>query len=210
MQYKKATLGIFVMIILLSLNVLLLRKTVLQNSDLKKFEKELASVTHNATLNDLLLSLFPMQLESENYRLDADILLEDEKGLKISLSKVIGDNRKLILRYSDVNCNACVDHQLKYLKNVAAQIGDTSIFILATYKNKRDLEIFKRINGIKFPVYNTLNGGINLPIEKYETPYLFITDKSHLVYMVHVPVKEVPQLSTLYTAVVVEKFKNKL
>lgn len=129
-----------------------------------------------------------------------DCLLEtvDEVRSKTTLKKAVGNSRKLILRFSETDCNVCLDDELKRLKEFAGKVGSEKIILIGSYTNTRDLFAFKQIRELNFPTYNISQEAFGLPIEKNNTPFLFLADSTLVCSSTYLSVKEFPQYSERY------------
>lgn len=132
----------------------------------------------------LVSYLMFMQLESEGCLLDFKVTPTDSLALYTKLKEPF----KLAFFHSEVNCNSCVESNISFLNDLGDSIGRQNIIFLTSYKNKRDLSIFKRINQIKFPVYNVNSTG--LAIEELNEPFFFVINEHLKAECVFVPIKE--------------------
>jgi hypothetical protein len=142
---------------------------------------------------------------SENISIKKEILISNEKG-KFKLDKIIDNGFKLVLRYTELNCQSCVDTELSSLQNLANKIGMEKIVILASYKNNEDLIKFKRLNKLKLPMYNV--DSLSIPLENMNIPFYFICDKEFKTKLVFIPKKEISNLTVDYLKLVEKIFKE--
>ncbi len=156
--------------------------------------------------NNILLNNLYFLLESENEKIDGEILLESESGKDVRLAELVSSKPKLFLRYSELQCDMCIDYSLKYLNSIADSIGHTNVVILASYKTMRELSIFKRINKINFPVYRIPEEGLGIPIESYSIPYLFIANESLRAENLHILNKDIVEMSSIFLSLIPSKF----
>jgi len=162
-----------IILLLVFFNIGLLSK----NKKSKEFNESIIWETN--TRQDILFNTIFFQMESENKVIDGSIELRSESGDILKLSDLVSQKPKLILRYSELQCDMCIDHSLVYLKRIADSIGRKNILILASYNSMRDLAIFKRINSIDLPVFQIAEKGLDIPIENYDTPYLLLHVRWH-------------------------------
>lgn len=103
-------------------------------------------------------------------------------------------DRVLILRISDTNCEACTTEALSDLLEYSSSIVALKV-VLANFSNSRSIDVLK----ISYPNLIILNeASIDLPIERINTPYLFLTNRSMLTDMVFVHQKEFPEKTKGY------------
>lgn len=145
--------------------------------------------SQGVVLNDVQLSEDPLQPEE-----------------KISLSEIAGDEIKLVLRYSEIHCDVCVDSTLNQLKNIAQKIGQERIILISSYADPRDMYTFKRLNNLEFPIYNLGTQTLNIKAEEADTPYLFVLKPDGTTEMVFLSYKEVPALLNQYLQLVQHKY----
>lgn len=134
--------------------------------------------------SQLFSYLMFMQLESEGCQLNFKVASSDSLALYTELKESI----KLAFFHSEVNCNSCVESNISFLNDLGDSIGRQNIIFLTSYRHKRDLVVFKRINQIKFPVYNV--GSTGLAMEELNEPFLFIINEHLKAECVFVPIKE--------------------
>lgn len=121
----------------------------------------------------------------------------DEEGNEKLLSEII-DGNKLVLRYSDLNCNTCIDEQINNLNSNTQQIGIENIILLTTYESYVHMQRFRKVNKIKFPIYN-LGNELNKDIEDLGLPYYFILNKDNFrINNMYIAMKEIPKLTSIY------------
>lgn len=132
------------------------------------------------------------------------IKVTNEKG-DILLLKDIIKSTKLIFRYSELNCDVCVDKQFEALNKYIDIYGSENILILSQYNKLRNLNIFKRINNIKLSVFNLATIISNMEIEKAGLPYFFIIDSHLTTKDFFIPIKEIDN----YTHSFLEKIHSK-
>lgn len=125
-----------------------------------------------------------MQLESEGCQLDFKVTSTDSLALYTKLKEPF----KLAFFHSEVNCNSCVESNISFLNDLGDSIGRQNIIFLTSYKHKKDLSVFERINQIKFPVYNVNSTG--LTIEELNKPFFFVINEHLKAECVFVPIKE--------------------
>jgi hypothetical protein len=134
------------------------------------------------------------QLESEGRRINtgsSDFVVQND-----SLPK-------FVFFHTEINCNSCVEEDIAVINEFCDSIGQEHILFLTSYKAKRDLIVFKRINKIKYDVYNVPSTG--LPVEILDFPFCFILidGKAECVF---VPIKEDNSHLKRYLKMVAKKY----
>jgi hypothetical protein len=191
--------------ILLLLNILLLFKISNTRKDYSDLIENLVKIEQQISLKDVLLEVYDTDFQSHLY--SESLSIAKDKKNKAILDKIFDEKQKLVLRYSELNCNTCIDVQFDALKKLAKKIGEKNIIILASYKSDADFNRFMRINKLNFEVYNVEH--INLPLEKRNIPYYFITDKSLFAKLVFIPRKEYPKVYEKYFEIITKRFFTK-
>ena len=190
------------LIVFIVFNLLLVLKLRKANNYASQFSEPREKRT------ELLLNNIFFHLESEGALMIDNIMVESETGDTTTLKAILSRKPLLLLRYSELHCNLCVDHSISYLKSLADSVGQDNIAILTSYRTIRDLFLFKRINQIDFPVYRIPENSLTIPADKYGFPYLFITDHTLVAKYIHIPDKDVPELTRILLAVIPSKFRE--
>lgn len=136
-----------------------------------------------------------VELKTEGKYLSASIFLENENG-NYRLNEII-NQEKLILRYSEINCNTCVDSQIVAFKNLSNKLGVEKLAIFSSYERFGDMYRFKRLNKVTMPIYN-LKSDLGLLIDTLNTPYYFILSPTLQIRNVFIPRKEVNEITSIY------------
>ena len=146
------------------------------------------------------------ELEYNGDFLSDSLLLTDVNGLKVKLRDVINEN-KLILRYSELNCQTCVDEQINNLNTYADSIGVDRILLFTNYETDVYMRRFKKLNKIKFAIYN-MKTDANKLLKDIGLPFMFVLspNKKMRVQYMYIPQKEIPLLTSSYLKMVKDKF----
>lgn len=145
------------------------------------------------------------ELEFNGKLIDHEDEITNTKGEKKKLYDVLGE-KKLVLRYSELNCDDCIDKQIKYLNKYADSIGCENIILLTNYNNNHHMQRFRKINRIKFEIYN-IGKKLNENIRDINLPYLFIIDRCNMrINNMFVPQKELPDQTEKYFYEVYTKY----
>jgi hypothetical protein len=165
----------------------------------------------NGLKNDTLL------IQNERW---VNILAIKENGRTLPVLHLIQDGNelafpeiakpKLIVRFSYLGCNICVDSTMMLLKQFEKSIGKDNIIIWATYDNETNLKFFKNANRIHYPTYLVKENEQVLEADKHTIPYLFVvTPKSGQINDLFFPLKENMNRTYQYLNIVADKyFKN--
>lgn len=135
----------------------------------------------------------------------ADFSVVDIWENKKKMSEIISDNT-LILRYSEMHCEVCVDSIVKKLNVYKDSIGLQNIVLLTTSQNFGYMRRFKKINSIPFGIYN-MDEALDSVLVDIGMPYLFVySTLSKRINNVFVPQKEAPQLTDEYLHSILMKY----
>ena len=139
-------------------------------------------------------------LGNEGSVLDSNKIIYDVNNKEYTLSNVIKEGGRIIIRYSELNCNVCIDSLFSCIDNHLNKKEKQQIHILASYHNRNDLLIFKRINNLSYPIYRTDSLGISL--ENLNEPFIFVLNKDYSISHLFIPHKERPQDTRRYLNIV--------
>jgi hypothetical protein len=186
--------------------VVSLKKTVKEKEE---YIKSNSDSQFYMNVNYKILEDQTIQYNNEATVISENIILEDEKGKKIPLKGIYKNKTILVLRYSELNCQECVNKQVKALKDFAKEVGEDNILLIASYRERRNLYLFKRMNQIHFNVYNIKEDGLGMNLEKLSIPYFFVLDHNNIASLVFIPTKEFESLLKSYLSVIKNRyFKN--
>lgn len=205
---KTYTWGLMVFLLLI-INGLLLARVRSINNQRKKL------IIQQSTFHDIISNKQHiietkdwLQFESENDEISSSIEVIDENKNKIQLKEMLSKQPKLVFRYSELNCQQCVDTVFKRLKQLAEEVGKEKILILSSYSNHRDLLLFKRINQIDLEVYNLNETKLDISVEEVNIPYMFLLDNDFRAKFVFIPEKTMPQLTDNYLLLIKNKMRQ--
>lgn len=178
-------------VFLLLINILLL--IILTYEKTKIFEMSKFNQQSNDSIIDLkgknkiLHQDIALMLEFQFRTIDSNVILYDENNIKTSLKQLCNKKPKLIFKYSTLNCNVCVDEQIKLLKKETEIIGVENVIIITDYKTTRELYQFRRMNQIDIKIYNLMNYEITR-IDK-NLPYYFVLNSNSSISQLFIPIK---------------------
>lgn len=177
--------------LLFCLNIILLLTLKKERKDFQNLNQSL-HMTYDSlgklkNRDDVLLLNASLMFEFQSYKIDENVEIYDENEERITLIQLIQKKPKLIFKYSDLNCNVCIDEQINLLKKASEIIGSENIIILANYDSPRDLIQFRRMNQIDFKVLNLRD--IEFTAVDKSLPYYFILDESLSLKLLYIPIK---------------------
>ncbi|TGV03451.1 hypothetical protein [Flavivirga rizhaonensis] len=153
---------------------------------------------------------FVKESENENLILDQNTKFLDIEGNLIKAKDLFKSN-SVVLRYSETNCEACINAEINTLLKNNSDLKN-SIVLIASYRNSRDLYVYykeyekKGISNIK--MFLLLDKSLNIPIEKLNKPYYFCIDSNLRMSNFFIPQENKPQLSESYLQIIPISFLN--
>jgi hypothetical protein len=136
-------------------------------------------------LFDIVTTNIVNEHKYEGIKLPIPYYLIAEQGDTVNFENMT-QTKRLVLWFDEESCDQCV---LKIFEIIAKQnICPLFFTVIANFKHKKNLVIFKQTNNINYPIYTpTMELGITL--ENKKTPFLFIVDNSHELKHLFIPEK---------------------
>ena len=151
-------------------------------------------------------------LKNNGVVLSQNLLMVNDNNDTLRFYNLVGNNNgshKLIIRYSALACDACLDEEIKNIYDYILQIGNENIIILASSYNVRSLKVRKNNLSVNLQVF--LIEEIGIPFEENNTSlFVFMIDKEFIVKDFFIPEKTIPELSKNYYCAIYEKYFKKL
>jgi hypothetical protein len=145
---------------------------------------------------------------NNNTKLATDLTIIDENNSPVAFAQIINDNSpKLIIRYSALACDICLEKELKIIQRYASKINENNIIILASDHNMRSLRVLKNSLSINIRVYQIEKTGITFE-ENNNSLFLFIVDKEPIIKDFFIPEKTLPNMSIDYYEIICDKYWN--
>ncbi|MDD2529531.1 MAG: hypothetical protein PHT26_15960 [Lentimicrobiaceae bacterium] len=128
-------------------------------------------------------TLMQFQLFTEGAKLNPQLEVFNEIGDTLAINNIIS-KPVLVLRYSELNCQSCVDDMLTEIKEDAI-FNATNTLLLAYYSEPAYLYQFKRMNRLELPVFSIQHTG--LPPDTLNIPYFFLINSNLQINNVYIP-----------------------
>jgi len=135
------------------------------------------------TLHANQKTLMQFQLFTEGAELNPRLEVCDEKGDTLAIDSIIS-KPVLVLRYSELNCQSCVDDLLTTIKE-SDLFNASNTLLLAYYSEPAYLYQFKRMNRLELPVFSIQYTG--LPPDTLNLPYFFLMNSKLQISNVFIP-----------------------
>ncbi len=141
------------------------------------------AVTSLKSLHTNQKTLMQFQLYTEGAELNPRLAACNEKGDTLAIVNIIS-KPVLVLRYSELNCQSCVDDLLTEIKEDGI-FNATNTLLLAYYSEPAYLYQFKRMNRLELPVFSIQHTG--LPPDTLNLPYFFLMNSKLQISNVFIP-----------------------
>ncbi len=113
-------------------------------------------------------------------------------GMIVDTSFQQGNAGTIYLRIPSNSCSICIDIELEFLINLDND-AIKQVNIITSYRNHRDLQIFKKQINDGFMVINSQY--LFKEIDKYRRPYYFVLDDFNKICAIHFIIKNQTNLS---------------
>ena len=163
-------------------------KERIQNNNLK--DHQLLNEVNGAVVNAYAMN----NMTFPNYD------LKNIFGEQINLSSILGKSKKLVLQYSELPCNICIDSTIRYFKKISDLVGDSNVILITASRNLRYLTSFIHLNNIHFPyVFWVDLNQFNATFATFpDSPCSYILNAEQNICDAFFPVKENSSLTDLY------------
>lgn len=151
---------------------------IFHNNERQK--KELVIAEKNVEINQLKTalelkdSLSLYQLYFENFQIKEYLLSQTEN--EVNFKKHLKTLPKFVFYHTEIDCNSCIEESISVINEYKSEIGEENILYLSSYERESDMHIFKRINKITSPIFNTRN--YKLFHKRANAPVCFVIDKN--------------------------------
>ena len=135
--------------------------------------------------------------------IDFGTTIRNSDGDVVCISDIVNDGRKLIVRYSELNCKSCVDSILYYTEQFGKRIGRDKIQVWAKFTSLSNYLLMKRIIDHDIDLYDASN--FSFGVDSLNVPYLFILNNAMTISNIFIPHKEFPQLNEWYFSTIKER-----
>ena len=130
------------------------------------------------------------------------------QGGRETLSDIMSDNT-LVLRYSEMHCDVCIDSIVSKLNIYQDSIGLQNIVLFTSTKNMNYVKKFKRVNNTHFDIYGISNA-LDSVLVDIGMPYLFVYSfVDERINNVFVPQKENVKFTYEYLHSILLKYYTK-
>lgn len=175
-------------VLILGSNIYLLTIIFIKNKELSTCVSKKDILTKNKNnIKDYFLERNYKSTTSEGLFVSDTITVEGLNNKRYRLLQLIDNSFSLIFRFDESNCKTCVETEIERLKEYIVDIDEGNVLILVSGMNVRDVKYFKLANNINFAMYLIAKTQLNLPLEEYNIPYIFLLSSSGLTRSVFIP-----------------------
>ena len=178
----KQVISILIILNIALLAILIYRRFFFSGNGISKDDYNRA-VTSLKSLHANQKTLMQFQLFTEGAQLNPLLEVCNEKGDTLAIDNIIS-KPVLVLRYSELNCQSCVDDLLTQVKE-AGLFNASNSLLLAYYREPAYLYQFKRMNRLELPVFSIQKTG--LPPDTLNLPYFFLMNSKLQISNVFIP-----------------------
>lgn len=171
-------------------------KTVREDSSESRLQADIINV-----LIESMRLTYKMNNHPFNYT------LEDADGKARDLFKTRLAETQIVLRYSELNCEVCVDSAIAAFVKFGKAIGPGKAIILVESKSADYISQFIRFNHIDVPLYRITKK--DEPDDVSEEPFLFVLDSTRQMKDIFYPHKEIPGDAVMYYNTMYDKYFKK-
>lgn len=153
------------------------------------------------------LEKFEQNIFTENTTLK-NITVTDYKGNKNPIVEIV-DGKKLVYRFSEVSCRACVDMDIEILKQLGDSIGHNNIMVISKFDNLTRMNAMLNAKNFNSPYFN-YNGKLGLSVEKdtlTEPGFFFLIDNNLRISFAY-KTDDAHNFYSPYFRRIIEHFKN--
>jgi hypothetical protein len=210
MKKKYFLLIVFAVAILFNLYYMLSNQhliAMVEQLEHKNAEQERV-ILNQQTYNEELISHMQLYRLMSEFRIDLNTKVRLEDGTTKCIKDISSNTMQLVFRFNEFTCQNCIFEEFSKLDSISNIIGKERIIVMGAYESDKDLNIVKRLNRVKLPIYNVKIGDINCPIDNYNVPYIFILDKNYNAKNIFIPLKGSDNQSDEYYRTIVNLFQN--
>jgi hypothetical protein len=120
-------------------------------------------------LYDQLILKYQIEKKYQKVKLPLSTLLVDIYGDTISMSMALQGNTKYIFRYTELNCQSCVDEEILRLKRI--NFSKNELVIITYYNSIRSLIYFIKESGVDFRIYSVIDNNFIHDLDILNLPY---------------------------------------
>lgn len=201
MKIKQVLL--FAFIISLTLNLVSIFR-------LYQFKDKIEVIALENSINKNLIRDFSkiraIEFKNEDRAVSPRIRLINPNGDTLLLDEILNEEQKLIYKFNEVSCTACIEGNIRIANMLSEQIGIDNIIFLAHFENYRNFLSYCKLNDILLPIYLIVDyNAFELQVDNND-PCFFIIDESCSVEMFYIPTSTNHELTNSYMRIIENRF----
>lgn len=174
--------------------------------DLEK-QKEMTQSWENSHFN--LKEYILKYIKYDKMAITPNYILKSENGTSVHINDLFkGKSQKLIVRIPKESCLNCIMSFTHILQQELSEYEQQNIAYIVDYKKAKEIEYYKRILNINSKFY--IAHDLDLPIEKEDTPYIFLLNKDLTYTHLYMPIYNEADLSKKYIQIIKEQLRNNI
>lgn len=136
-----------------------------------------------------------------------NLTIYDKHLVPQNIIDVLKNKPKLILFFSEYNCEKCYEFELKNLSE-EKELKKEDILVIAEFQNKRTyLAHLEQFKDFSLPIFTIENGNKALdPLLKMDAPVYFVYDQSLMANCVFFPDRDLHIFTMIYFDVVIKRY----
>jgi len=202
MTHRTTLSKVIVIVLLAFIYILLLAQTFTQQGHIQKLEGNLSDEHMRAMLYDSQLS---MQFQYNGFS-QKDFSLKDEEGKGHLLSDLLGQENKIVIVFSSLNCASCISSIFYNLDSLREDIDDKDIIVIGQFENTESFMAFKQGHHIPWNLYFLKTTEKDSLGEMLCQPYCCVMSEKLYVKDLYIPLKELPNQFPIYIEAIKEKY----
>lgn len=191
MKYYKLLLALCAMTIVASILVFLFMKKDKSVTATPVSEDAITKADQNLKAS-MWENYVPYIIEDDYKQLSPKSTLTDTINKVYSLNEVNSKKYKLVVRYSYIDCETCVNAIMKQISAAGEQNSIKDAIAITTSTSDRDFLIRARETQWPIKLYNVTNGDIGLYMENKNFPFMFVLTPDGHAIKIFTPAKEIP------------------
>lgn len=108
------------------------------------------------------------------------------------------DKKLLVVRFTAIGCNPCIDMLFKILNNSKTVNSEYDILVLSNYRDYVYFLKWFKISEVKQNILYLEKGALNLSLENDHDSYVFVIDVDNKVSSIFIPNNLFPEYTEMY------------
>lgn len=181
--------GLFLINVVLIIVIERQKEVISDQSRLLEHQQAMSTKTIGS-LNEIITRNYQIQLDHQAAR--AKDLIKGLDGAYLPMAEVIGTGTKVVFRFSQTNCQACIDFMLPRAVEFIKEVGRENVIFLGNFFSSEALRTFNKFHPEISPIYDVESLGIQM--EKSNAAYYFTVDSTLNIRNVFLPDEKHPDL----------------